>query len=396
MRNSYSSLQTLQACERKFAYRYIMGLERAGEEPVKFVRGHAFHALVQAGLLATGAAKDSLLVRPAKIEVFQGSLELGINWTDPLLPTITDSEFGPEIPLTPFSLLEHMRYWEAAQEGERQDEMKEAFGGASLYELMNGLWRRYAAHWRAQSERQLPLLTEQWWRRTAPNGEVLQGRVDAVVYDPEMDLVIVRDTKTHDSWPSESDTVLDLMESQNHMNLWGLAPELRELSDGKYTPSAVEFDRVRSKRPTTPKLTLKGALSASIKDYDRYTYEEWCGTQPTYEVVVKDPATGEKFTETRVYEFDAEVAAKAEENGEAWFRRSLKPLSMNAVTAHVMAAQKQATRANALTIEDAGLSPSKACSWCDYAKICRAEIIGGKIEDLVPQDYDLRARTKRY
>lgn len=389
MRHSYSSLRTLQECERKFAYRYVEGLSPIGDEPIKFLRGHAFHALVQADLLQRGAQKGSLLSRPDKFTVFQGSLELGINWSNPELPTIASPDHGPELPLTPFTVIDHMRVWEAGLVGERRDAIESDLG-ASLCDRMTELWHRYAAHWFEETNRQLPLLTEQWWMRVAPNGRVLQGRIDAVVYDPETALCIVRDTKTHESWPSESDTVMDLMESQNHMNLWGVAPDLRQLSEGLYVPQAVEFDRVRTKRPTEPKLTQKGVLSLSIKDFDGYTYTNWCATKPTFEVKVK----GQDEPSIEVYTFDQAVYDKAEENREAWFRRSLKPLSMNAVTAHVMAAQAQAARAEVLTTADSGLAPSKNCGWCDYSQLCRAEIIGGKIENLVPQDWNLRRKSR--
>lgn len=393
MRQSYSSLQTLQSCERRYAYRYLRNLEKAGPEPLKFVRGHAFHALCQAALLQRGAEKGTLLDRPEKLEIFQGAegLEIWLDWSD--RPRLPDALTGKKRMLSPWAVIERIQIWESQQEGERRDAMVEEFG-APLHVRMAELWDRYRLKWEEEDERQHPLLTEQWWRRTAPNGQELWGRIDAVVYDPATNLVIVRDTKTHDSWPSESDTVLDLMESQNHMNLWGLAPQLRELSGGKYVPSAVEFDRVRTKKPTEPKLTLKGQLSASIKDFDKYTYTNWCNSQPTYEVKVKDPITKETFTEVRGYEYDPGVAAKADADPDSWFRRSLKPLSMNAVTAHVLASQRQAERANALTIEDAGLSPSKACGWCDFSKLCRAEIVGGRDDDFVPADFDLRLRTR--
>lgn len=401
--SSYSSLQALASCERKYAYRYLLRLEKAGDTSLKFIRGHAFHAVVQADLLARGAEAGTLLVRPDKLEIFQGEdgLELLIDWAaSGTYPQIFDAMGLGWVTLTAQSVIDHIKAWESQQEGERRDAMISEYG-APLHERMAELWERYSLKWAEESARQQVLLTEYTWEREAPNGQVLTGRIDSVVYDPETNLVIVRDVKTHDSWPSESDTVMDLMESQNHMNLWGVAPALRELSgapagrDNLYTPNALEFDRVRTKKPTTPKLTLKGQLSASVKDFDGWTYRQWCATEPTYEVKIKDPATKETHIEVHRYEYDPEVDAKADSDPDAWFRRSLKPLSMHTVTAHVVAAQKQAKRANELTFEESGLSPSKSCGWCDFKDVCRTELIGGPIDNPVWADYGLKVRPER-
>lgn len=388
-RHSYSSLQTLMKCERQYALRFIEGLEKNAPEKLIYMRGHAWHALLAADLMQRGAALNSLRNFPTKLEVLQG-LELGIDWQgieDDWMgrkePTIIgwDSEgHGPEVPLTPYSVLEHIAVWENAQESERKDEIIAKFG-APLHERLRDLWIRYQLKWGEREAQFLPVLVEFEWDRLAPNGMLLQGRLDSVVFDRENFLCVVRDAKSHDSWPSEPDAVLDLMNSQLHLQAWGCAPALRELTgdweSGPAVPQAVEFDRVRFKKPTTPKLTTKGILSKTVTDFDAYTYGEWCRSDEAIEAG---------------YVFDQEVADKVDADPEAWFRRSMKPLSMKAVEAHVKAAQAQALRAENVVSSEAGIVPSSDCAWCDFLPLCRAEIIGGRPDTFIPADFGLRKR----
>ena len=87
---------------------------------------------------------------------------------------------------------------------------------------------------------------------------------------------------------------------------------------------------------------------------------------------------------------------KVDEDLEKWFRRSLKPLSMVAVTEHVLANEQQAQRAERLA-EDyypgkASLMPQVACAWCEFLPLCRAQVINGRPEPFVPMDYGLRQK----
>jgi hypothetical protein len=367
-RYSYSSLQTLAQCERKFALRHIEGLESDKPTPLAPLRGTAWHAVIQADLVRRGAQRNTLLYRPDTIKILD-DLTVTIDWTVSGTPTIPAPHFGPETELTPELVIAHVRAWENDQESDRKDAMAAEYG-ASLAERLQDLWIRYRIHYGNETDQ--VLLTEYEWAREAPNGELLQGRVDAVVFREDLGLVIARDYKTHESWPSEADHVLDLMDSQLHLQAWGVAPLLKEHG---LIPQAVEFDRVRFKKPTLPKLTTKGALNKSVKDYDGYTYRQWCNSAEAKEAG---------------YEFDQEVFDKAEENRDAWFRRSMKPLSMRAVEAHVKSAQAAVVRAKSLDPATATLVPSKACGWCEFLSLCRAEIIGGRPEHFVPADYNLR------
>lgn len=365
MRHSYSALKTLAECERKYALRFIEELEADRKDRPAPLRGTAWHGVTQAHLLGVGAHKGTLLVQPPTIQMLKG-IDLPINWADPYCPTIAGPDFGPELPLDALSMLAHVTSWFEHQETDYQEELVADHGGP-LPERLRDLYFRYCDHYADDDQRYEPLVTEYEWSRQAPNGKQLQGRVDAVLFDTQLGLVTVRDYKTHASWPSEPDAVLDLMDSQLHLQAWGVAPLLKEHG---LLPQAVQFDRLRFKKPTEPKLTAKGLLSASITDFDSYTYKRWCIDNEI--------------------EPDEAVVAKCDAKTDAWFRRSGKPLSMRSVEAHVKSLQVQAVRADALDPDTAILVPSKDCSWCDFLSLCRAEIIGGRPTPFVPQDYSLR------
>lgn len=369
-RHSYSALQVLAQCERKYTLRFFEELEADRQDRPAPLRGTAWHAVMQAALLEWGAHRKTLLVQPTHIQVLKG-FDLAISWDTPYAPTVIGPDYGPEMPLSPTTIIAHIRSWWNQQETSYREEMEAEFG-APLADRLLDLWNRYTLHYGADDQRYQTLITEYEWERQTPKGKLLQGRVDAVLYDTQLGLVVVRDYKTHESWPSEADHVLDLMDSQLHLQAWGVAPVLKEHG---LIPQAVEFDRLRFKKPSTPKLTTKGVLSKSTTDYDGYTYRAWTQTAEAKEAG---------------YEFDQAAFDKAEENRDAWFRRSMKPLSMRAVEAHVRAAEAQIIRSESLDTKTSALVPSKACGWCDFLSLCRAEIIGGRPEHIVLSEFGLR------
>lgn len=364
MRYSYSALNQLAQCEKKYTLRYIELLEADRPDKPAPLRGTAWHAVMQANLLQLGAHRGSLLVQPEKIQILKG-FELAIDWTKDTLPTIPGPDYGEEMLLNPQAVIAHLRSWWEHQETDYTEEMAENYG-APLADRLTDLWIRYSLFYKDDLERYVPLVTEYEWSREY-GGKLLQGRVDAVLLDTEVNLVVVRDCKTHESWPSEPDAVLDIMDSQLHLQAWGMAPLLKEHG---LSPAMVQFDRVRFKKPTEPKLTAKGELSKAISDYDSYTYRNWCNEVGLEE----DPA----------------VIEKCDLKTDAWFRRSQKPLSMRAVTAHVKALRKQIQRSEGLDMATAMPVPSKSCAFCEFLSLCRADLIGGRAEEFHPSEFGLR------
>lgn len=369
-------------CARRWVYRYKDGLRKDTPQNLSAIRGSAWHAVQAAALIERGLDKGSMLYVPKTIEVIDG-LEIDLLCSR-----------GQVVA----KVLEAVETWEGEQDSLYRDQMTEEYG-APLSERLRAVHERYTAHWADEDAHQHPLLVEWSWAREFPNGRWGTGRVDAVLYDEEQDLVIVRDSKSHASWPRHSDVVLDLMGSQNHLGAWGLAPDLRRLSGSQaLVPQAVEFDRVRFKMPTAPVLTQAGGLSKSVTDFDAQTYREFCATSPRPEPTAAALKKGKTWDDMPVYHLEQEVLDRVEQADRegAWFRRSLKPLSMHAVTAHVTSLQAAAERAETLTYESAVLSPSPDCQFCEFSQLCRAEIVGGKIpyEDIELSDYGLYRKEK--
>jgi hypothetical protein len=394
MRYSYSSLSTLQQCERKFAFSYVEGFESNRAASPAQLRGTAWHALVASHLISLGVERGTLLIRPEKIHVVD-DLELDLKYSEGAFSNVVEVKLpgpgGEVVLLGPTAVCEAVGWWWEHQEGERKEELLAAFG-APLADRLDDLWARYQERWGRLLTAYEPLLVEQRWVRKAPNGRELMGYVDAVVRDPDLDMVVVVDSKSHESWPSEPDHVIDLMDSQLHLQAWGIAPLLAE--HGAAKPQAVEFDRVRFKKPATPTLTQAGGLSKSVTDYDAYTYRAWCATGPRPEPTAAALKKGLTAETMPLYELDPEHLAALEANRDSWFRRSRRPLSMFTVTAHVRAAQSQAARAAEVDPKTAPISPSKSCGFCPYSSLCRATIMGGTPDPLVLSDWGLRVKKR--
>lgn len=391
MRYSYSSLSELQQCERRWAYRYIENYESDKPKSPAATRGTAWHALLQSHWLQHGHDIGSLLQYPNDIQVTEDlKLPVKIDERGALVVRMPGPGMG-DWPVEPAVVIEAVAwYWE--QRDEAWQEQHLAAYGAPLADRLEDAWERYQERWGKTLTAMQPLLTETRWTRVAPNGMELMGYVDLVFWDPAVDMVVVGDIKSHESWPSEPDHVLDLMDSQTHLQAWGIAPLLREL--GSRAPEAVEYDRWRSKKPATPQLTQTGQLSKSVTDYDAYTYRRWCETNPRPVLTAAALAKGKTPEDMPVYRLDEAVYAELLEDKDSFFRRSRRPVSLPTIKAHVLAAQAQAKRAAAVETKTAPISPSKACGWCFAVHLCRAEMVGGTPEPLVLSDYGLRKRTQ--
>lgn len=377
---SFSQAQSLARCERRWVYRYGEGLRSDRPNNLGAIRGQAWHAVQAAALIERGLDKGSLLWLPITIEVMDG-VEIDL--------LCSRGEILAKV-------MQAVVDWEQDQDTEYRDAMVSEYG-APLSERLREVYRRYQDRWAEEDAYRSPLLVEWTWTREAPNGRWLTGRLDSVVYDEDQDLIVVVDSKSHKSWPAEHDAVLDLMGSQNHLNAWGVAPDLRRLSgSAALVPQAVEFDRVRFKMPTTPVLTQAGALSKSVTDFDALTYREWAEQGQRPEPTAAALKKGLTQADMPLYSFDQELydrLLEADREG-AWFRRSLKPLSMNAVEAHVKSLQSAAARSEGIDYDTAVLSPSNDCQWCEFSQLCRAEIVGGKIpyEELNLHEFGLRKK----
>lgn len=358
--HSYSSLSTLQQCERKWALTYREGLRQAGPTPWALLRGLGWHAVMSQEALRWGQNAGSLLHEaPRSIEIWDGlECSLGLDVCD----TISN--------------------WELDQESEYLDAMREEYGGL-LSDRLDNLRSRFMGGQRLENLFGKPLLVEYTWTREMPNGLSLTGRTDLVYLDEETDQVVVRDWKLNQAWPQTSPAIEDLINSQNHLGAWGVAPMLREHG---LVPSAVEYARARFKKPATPTLTKATAksparLSKSTTDYDAYTYRYFAHSDEAAEVG---------------YEFDEAYYAELLTQRDKWFRVSRKPLLQNVYSQHVISAMRQAERAESITTENSVPSYGSHCAFCQFSQLCRADLVGGRMpyDEIVPSDFGLRRKAE--
>jgi hypothetical protein len=82
-----------------------------------------------------------------------------------------------------------------------------------------------------------------------------------------------------------------------------------------------------------------------------------------------------------------------------WFQRTLTPVNRNIAKAHLQAAvdSEQDSRTTTKRVLRRGEAPRNmtgaACRYCDYAKLCRAQMIGGADGEYQIEEYGLRARV---
>lgn len=362
--HSYSSLRLLQKCEQAYMYRYYYGLERDGMPSLPALRGTAWHAVMFADNLCKGLAAGTLAHKPEAVQIVTG-VSLPLDWSGDW-PTIQLAG-GPE-KLTVASVLDAIGEWEEAQEANLREAIVEKYGDSLRARLLD-LLLRYNARW--GNDAYDVLAVEYQWERISPAQMRLRGVVDAVLWDREKSMVVVRDYKTHESWPTSPDSVADLMSSQLHLQAWGISEWTASLGYGK--AKIVEYDRARFKKPATPTLTKSGALSKSVTDFDAHTYLAWCRANKT--------------------EPDQELTMRlALEKQDAFFRRSSKPVSSNSVAVHVLSSERTAERAELMLPERAALSPSDDCTYCEFLSACRTNVIGGMPDPFIPADFGLRIR----
>lgn len=368
---SYSSLSTLRDCRRKFAYRYVDKFTKDSTAGPPLLIGSWFHAVLGVDAIRRGIDAESLLHVEDSLDLMDG-IRVEV---DPKLRTLTYR--GDTMPLEGETVVRLSKVWWTGLESERREEVADALG-APLPDRLDDLLLRYRDRWFAELETEEPLLVEVWWRRTVPGTEVtLSGRGDQVYRDRRRGIVVVRDHKLVGRWPSEPDAVLDIMDSQLHLYAWGMSAVLADAADKAGVPvpkvAAIEYDRLRYKRPATPKLTQKGNLSKSVTDFDLPTYIE--------------------FVETEGIEADQTVVASLEADVDRFFRRRLTPVNITIVREHLKAAVAGATEAETITASDsAPRSPSNKCAWCDYLQLCRAQLVGSVSEDYDPAAFGLKRR----
>ncbi|MBF1140047.1 MAG: PD-(D/E)XK nuclease family protein [Thermobifida sp.] len=373
-RATYSSLTLHRRCPQAWKYRYIDGLRRRRSEITPALDfGSWFHAARALDRIAKGLAEGTLKAVPDEIHT-----------------TDTGPSFPPNS--SPADILEAaVDYWERL--GETATEAWLDRLGQALPDRLEHAYVEWRERWAQDSENEAVLAVEQRWERSVPGtGVVLWGYADEVYQDRKRGIVVVRDCKTSGTL-GQVTSLDEMMDSQVQLYAWGLGPTCDEW--GVPRPRAVAFDRVRSKAPKTPKLTKAGKLSSSVKDYDLTTYLEWVGDDGIpYEGMKKDGSAAGVYT---AEEAEIERLGSPQVVSQ-WFSRHLTPVSPHLVRSHLQAAADTCsdislTRKRAAARGEASRNFGKAaCQFCEFADLCRAQMVGGPGGEYAPEEYGLRYR----
>jgi hypothetical protein len=383
---SYSGLTLHRRCPQAWAYRHLRGLTRAEDEIAPWRDlGSWWHALRAVDSIERGLSLGSLRYAPRRIRTTDNGPVLARHGED-TSGAIYRFESGRTFAPSPTVILDLASGWWAALSADERDAWVETTGEdlpAALARLdLSWRWR-----WRDDLPNEAPLGVEVRIERPMPRStEMFKGYVDEVYEDTSKGLIVVRDHKAKKALPT-MDTRDDLLDSQLHLYTWGVLPILTEWG---FTPHATAYDRIRSAPPKQPQVTQAGTLSKSVTDYDVATYLDWAAGGVPYPGRKKDGSDG------GTYVAEAAVAERLRSPAvlTIWHQRTLVPLNGNIIRAHLLAsadtlADAQRTQARFAATGQAAHNFGDACRFCDFAALCRAELIGGVEGEYPPEAYGL-------
>lgn len=373
--SSYSAITQHRTCPQSWNYSRIQKLEPIQSEPaVERDFGLWWHALMAASSLGRGRVLDSLQQIPEEVTAVEGS-----SW--------------PGSTVTPIIVLEGAESWWKRLSATDQQVFVDRLG-EPLPQRLRTVYERWFLMWEEERSHEAPLAVELRWERSLTPGVRLVGYVDEVFLDRRRNVVVARDHKTHRTLGTQT-AADDMMDSQLQVYSWGAAPTVKEWGLGPIQATA--YDRVRMVAPKDPQITLAGSLSKSVTDYDIHTYLAW-SRGPNGEGV---PFPGRKKDGSDAGLYLAEQAVidrlSSPTARSAWYQRTLVPLSRNVVMAHLRAAADTAeaievTSARVDQTGEGARNLTKNCRWCDFASLCRAQMVGGVDGEYPLLDFGLRRR----
>jgi hypothetical protein len=367
---SYSGITLHRSCPQAWMYRQLYGLNRPPSDDAKVEMrfGTWWHALRAAEAIERGRRLGSIKFTPK---------------------TIKGADDGPQIVTADHedlqgAVLEAAQRWEEAMSEDHAELWKKKLGGFPSA-LLRALDERYlAAH--AESWNEQPIGVEVKWSRALPDSSVdLIGYTDEVYRDVKRGMVVVRDHKTSKQLGAMT-AADDMLDSQLHLNAWGLKDRLEEWDCGSV--QAISYERVNSVKPTTPKLTAGGKLSKQVTNFDLTTYMAFCESEEVKEKgYLPEPEQIERISSPGYQT--------------KWFQRTLTPINRNIARAHLQAAldTEQDSRKTVDRVQRRREAPrnmtADACKWCDFAKLCRAQMVGGTDGEYQIEEYGLRTWHKK-
>lgn len=374
---SYSAIGSFRACPQRWNYAYLHKLSKpvdAADAKVELQFGIWWHALRAAQAIETGRERESLLICPRTIETPAGDID-AMEGAPQTLPQRVSVMAGQ---------------WYDGLSEDHKAQWLDRLGDT----LPNRLWqldRRWRIQYADDDNHEDPVGVEVKWTRTLPSGVELLGYIDLIYRDRKRGLIAARDYKSMKKLDSQT-TVDDMMDSQLQLYAWGVTPQL---APAGLRLSALSYDRACSVKATEPKITQMGGLSKSVTNYDWLTYVEWAALGQTFPGRTKDGS------QAGVYEEDPDVTAhlKTPVQVSKWFQRTLTPLNRHLILSHLRAAEDTVAdmERTVATIERRGDAPRNLgkdnCRWCDFASLCRAQMVGGPEGEYPLENFGLVARS---
>jgi len=218
-------------------------------------------------------------------------------------------------------------------------------------DFLRNIERVYQGYLREYDDTDLEYLSSEEFVSTPLVGDILfQGHIDKRVHkDGRM---WIMDHKTHKNIPTEEQRFNDY---QLLMYVWAYN---REHSKGDQVEGVI-WDYIRTKPPTIPEVLKAGGLSqAKNIDTDVYTY--------TKELVRL------RLDQKPYKVFLAELSKRSQHK---FYQRVLLPAPSRAMTDSVV---KDFTETSQIMhgLPVYPRSPSRDCSWCEYYRLCTAELRG--------------------
>lgn len=396
---SYSSLDLHRQCPQAWNYKHVRRLEQDSSEPaVDREMGNWWHALRAADAITRGLALGSLLAPPEKVRTGTGGPEfLRMGRVDDT-PRYRVEGVKGRAPLTAELILDAAAVFWKRLTAEEQEVWIERLGG-TLVDRLEWLDDRWQARWAEETRFEAPLGVEVKFQIKLPGTEqVMTGYIDEVYEETQRGIVVVRDNKSKRTLDTTT-VAEDLMDSQLHDYAWGITPTVKKW--GKKV-QAVAYDRVRVSPPKSPSVTQSGALSQSVKDYDLQTYLDFVGDGVPWGEEGKHFASGPRKGEPKwgIYTAEESVIERLSRPDwlSVWHQRTLVPLNRHVIKAHVLAAGDTYldTERTLERIEKNGAAARNFTRWgcrhCDFAALCRAEMMGGPDGEYPLADYGLRHR----
>lgn len=240
-------------------------------------------------------------------------------------------------------------------------EEKEMYGESFLEDIE----RVYRGYLRTYEDKDIEYLSSEEFVTTPLVGDIIfQGHLDKrILKDGRM---WIMDHKTHKNIPTEE---MRFNDYQLLLYVWAYNREHKkdEQIEG------VVWDYIRTKAPTIPEPLVKGGLSqAKNIDTDVYTY--------TKELVKL------RIDQKPYAQFLAELKKRAHER---FYKRVYLPAPSRVMTECVV---KDFTESSQIMhgIKVYPRSPSFNCSWCEYYRVCSAELRGLDHKFIRESEYEVK------